>query len=290
MARWECTEKLWHSWCYTGMEFESSSGISAPTRKNTVTPGIKCIWKKSFLGSRGWWGCVLMTCDATVCFSSSSLSLGQEHPLTKPSRMGNRWGGGVGAVLGKQDCRAGEAPASAEPSPGLWPRQSFWWCTSGFTWARHRRPCWLSKQPSHRTLLSHPLGSSHRLRVLCASLSRAHSVLWAFPLYFTPALHSVMPRFITPFQINRAELNSRTGSSPPASLLQENAAPVCEQGLWPINISYPNPAAAYSSPFPSPTLSHKKREDAERQQVLGLKRMWCGSQDLLLCCTHHGKR
>lgn len=207
----------------------------------------------------------------TVCFSSSSLSLGQEHPLTKPSRMGNGRGGGAAVVLGKQDCKAGEAPASAQPSPGLWPRQSFWWCTSGFTWARNRQPCWLSKHPSHRTLLSDPLGSSDRLRVLCASLSRAHCVLWAFPLYFHSALHSAMPWSITSFQINGPKLNSRTGSSPPASLLQANVAPVCEEGLWPIDISYPNPAAAYSNPFPSPTLSHKKREDAERQQVLELE-------------------
>lgn len=165
--------------------------------------------KKSFLGSRAWWGCVLMTITLW-CHSVLLLLLAvRSIPLAKPGRMGNGRGGGGGVVLGKEHCRAGEAPASAQPCPGLWPRQSFRWCTSGFTWARNRRPCWLSKQPGHRTLLCDPSGSSHRLWVLCASLSRAHSVLWAFPLYFTPALHSAMPRFITSFQIKGLELKDR---------------------------------------------------------------------------------
>lgn len=105
-VRQECTEKLWHCGCYTGMDSGSSTGISPPARKHTVTLGIKCIWKRAFqeagLGedTSSW----SPPCDATVCFSSSSssLSLGQEQPLAKPSRTGNGRGGGGVVVLGKQ--------------------------------------------------------------------------------------------------------------------------------------------------------------------------------------------
>lgn len=111
---------------------------------------------------------------------------------------------------------------------------------------------------------------------------------FSFVLHSSPSQRNATIYHFIPNKLARTQLKDRI--LPPASLLQANAAPVCVQGLQPINTSYPNPAAAYSNPFPSLTLNHKKEEDAERQQVLELERMWCGSQDLLLCCTHHGKR
>lgn len=49
---------------------------------------------------------------------------------------------------------------------------------------RNSQPYGLSKHPNYRTLLSDPLGSSDRLRVLWAALRGARCVLWGFPLYF----------------------------------------------------------------------------------------------------------
>lgn len=53
---------------------------------------------------------------------------------TIPSQSLARWGmGGEAELLFWENKTAGQEKPQARHS--LWPRQSFWWCTSGFTWA-----------------------------------------------------------------------------------------------------------------------------------------------------------
>ena len=92
-----------------------------------------------------------------------------------------------------------------------------------------KQPAVQAKQtPQHRTLLLDPSGSSGRLRVLCAALSRAHCVLWGFPLCFHagPSQHNAAVHHFFP---NKWGLNPRTEYSPPAS--QAKGAPLCQQRL-----------------------------------------------------------
>lgn len=183
---------------------------------------------------------------------------GSEVSPHSPRQAGIQKGEGAGSTL-----QSRRRPSFGTATPGLWPRQSFWWCTSGFTRARNSQPRRLSKHPSYRTLLLDPLGSSNRLRVLCVALSRAQCVLWGFPLYFhsSPSQRNATVHHFFP---HKQGLNCTQGQGLPLLLPFPgqrgllSASKGYDRWMFPTQIQLP------LIPILFTPLRHKKKDDAEQ--------------------------
>lgn len=238
---------------------------------------MKSIWTKSFVGSRAWWGCVLMTttlwCHSVLLLLLLAVS-GLEQLLPKPGRMG----GEKEVVLFWENQTAGQEKPQAQHSHPL-----------ALGHVRHCDGAHLVSQGrdtgSKQDFALPPLGVIPWLWALCASLSRAHCVLWALPLSFTLQCHDL-------------SLHSKETAQ---TQLKDRVLPSC----------FPSPGKCGScmrarvtthqhflskssccllQSFPLPDPEPQEKRGCWEAAGLELERMWCGSQDLLLCCTHHGKR
>ena len=107
-CRQEDTEKPSEmtSGCHTGLARYTCCKAAAELPGGATKdyhPRFPCIQIKSFFGSRAWRGrppCNHHPAMHIGCSSfSSSLSLGQQQPLTQPSRMGDGRGGEAGGTL-----------------------------------------------------------------------------------------------------------------------------------------------------------------------------------------------